>query len=375
MKILLVCNYGFTYQKYLHPLALNLKSQGHEVVAAFCEKTFNPKSSYICDQYKPILMPRKISLLGLLSAFCIFRSAVKLVNPDLVIYNNRNASLVARIGMLFSGLSVKKVYFARGMYFHDAQQWLNYSLSLLAEYIFYFNTSGTISQSSEDVVRMSRLPFVSSNKFFVVHNGIDQKKFRFYDRDFNFDSEIKLVSVGRLVPEKGFLDVVQAIKFLEQRGINATYTVVGGHLKDITSIDDDWFLSEVRRLKMSHRVKVTGFVDDVEQFLVSAHVLIQSSHREGFPRAILEGMSSGLIVIATDIRGARELSESGNSCYLYPRGNYRELARRIAQIHSMTKAQLMEIGRSGRDRVESYFNEDLYVERQAAAISSICRAL
>ena len=54
------------------------------------------------------------------------------------------------------------------------------------------------------------------------------------------------------------------------------------------------------------RFRFTGFTDRVAEHLQLMDIFVLPSYREGFPRSVLEAMSSELPVVATNIRGCRE---------------------------------------------------------------------
>jgi glycosyltransferase involved in cell wall biosynthesis len=81
------------------------------------------------------------------------------------------------------------------------------------------------------------------------------------------------------------------------------------------------------------------------------------------PRVILEAMASELPVIATRIRGSRELitPELG---FLYEPRNVDALGRLLAQVYRMAPDARRRLGQAGRRRVLEAFTEEGYVARQ-----------
>jgi glycosyltransferase involved in cell wall biosynthesis len=58
-------------------------------------------------------------------------------------------------------------------------------------------------------------------------------------------------------------------------------------------------------------VRLVGFSDRPERYYAAADLFVLASHREGFPRAAMEASAMGLPVIATDIRGCRQVVDDG----------------------------------------------------------------
>jgi len=62
---------------------------------------------------------------------------------------------------------------------------------------------------------------------------------------------------------------------------------------------------------LQDKVSFLGFRRDVPELLTASDVFILTSRREGLPRAVMEAMAVGLPIIATDVRGNRDLVKSG----------------------------------------------------------------
>ncbi len=61
------------------------------------------------------------------------------------------------------------------------------------------------------------------------------------------------------------------------------------------------------------RRRVPGHRDDIETLYSAMDVFVLASHREGFPRAAMEAAAMGLPVVATDVRGCRQVVEDGRT--------------------------------------------------------------
>ena len=224
--------------------------------------------------------------------------------------SNRNASFLTRVAMLtmpFSG--VKNIYTARGMYYHDSQGPLSYSLTYLLEFFLLFFTDIVMSQSEEDVCKLNINPLVNSSKLKVIHNGIDEKKFS-KNSVIGLDLDLKgfvLCSTGRIANGKGLLDLLEAFSIFSKTHQRCTLLLIGGVLHNEYEDLLTNFWKKADQLGVRDNIYITGLVDNVEDYLNIADVYIHPSYREGVPRAILEAMSLEKIVIATDIRGAREI--------------------------------------------------------------------
>ena len=75
-------------------------------------------------------------------------------------------------------------------------------------------------------------------------------------------------------------------------------------------------------------VAFLGLRDDVEALYTAMDIYVLASHREGFPRSAMEAAAMGLPVVATDIRGCRQVVDDGRTGRLVPVARRRCARRR-----------------------------------------------
>jgi glycosyltransferase involved in cell wall biosynthesis len=109
------------------------------------------------------------------------------------------------------------------------------------------------------------------------------------------------------------------------------------------------------RAGMSSRVIFTGQTENVADYLRVMDIFVLPSYREGFPKSVLEAMSTGLPVVATDIRGSREAVVHGETGLIVPAKDSASLAAAVERL--LDNPQLAaRMGRAGRQRVLESFN-------------------
>lgn len=374
-KILIVCNYDFTFNKYMIPLANKLMKAGHRV-GVICDGDqidFEKITDDTID-FHDISIPKKITITGFIIAIRVIRGVIKKHQYEIVNSNNRNTSFLARTALMtmpFSG--VKNVYTARGMYFHDSQRLIPGVLTYWVEVFLLFFTDMVMSQSQEDVDRMSKNPLVNSSKLNVIHNGINTERFSVESAN---PPNIKLsgfvvCTIGRIAKEKGLMDLLEAFSIFVRQESNSTLLLIGGVLhkeQDQVLVD---FMELADKLNIKDKIYITGLVDNVEDYLSLADVYIHPSYREGVPRSVLEAMSLEKIVIATKIRGAKEIIKNGKNGILYTKGDINELGKMIEKVYSMTNDAKQIIEKMARERVLYQYTEVSYVDRQVILINSL----
>ena len=122
-------------------------------------------------------------------------------------------------------------------------------------------------------------------------------------------------TVARLVWQKGFHDLFAAAERLRETHPEVVFVVVGGSDPDkADAIPPEELAAASRR----GRVVFAGSRDDMEDVYRGFDLFVLPSHREGFPRSAMEAAASSLPVIATDIRGCRQVVSHGHSGLLVP---------------------------------------------------------
>lgn len=171
-----------------------------------------------------------------------------------------------------------------------------------------------------------------------------------------------IVSVGRLVPEKGYRHLIHALNLLSTKYQfpNFSATILGeGESKDELS-------RLVDRHHLSDRMHLTGFCEDIFPILSSANLFVLPSLHESAPNALIEAMEMGLPCIASDVGGVSDIIEDGKSGLLVPAADSEALARAI--YRALTDAALADaMGEQARAKIHRLFDNEISI-RQLEAV-------
>ncbi len=188
------------------------------------------------------------------------------------------------------------------------------------------NTFLTISNSVQKYID-SVIPSKFSSK--LLPNAIDISQYHVQEKQYAFDPTlIRLISVGRLDKNKNHVLLIETIKELKTRGINAYLEILGDGL------ERERLEKKIQELELEDRIKLVGKTDKVAVFLSEADIYLHSSIYEGFGLTILEAMACGLPVICTDGMGNRDLILEGENGFLITELNPIIMADKIELLYN-----------------------------------------
>ena len=178
----------------------------------------------------------------------------------------------------------------------------------------------------------------------VVHNGVDIARFQAPDptlaaalrRRAGAAARPLILAVGGIEPRKGSDTLMQAIAAMRRSGRSPVLAVVGGHSFQDYNEYRERVLSSLPRLglRIDHDVVLLGTVPDAELpgWYAAADVLAFPSTKEGWGLAVLEAMSAGLPVVASDLPVFREYLRAGKDALMVPVNDAAALATALATV-------------------------------------------
>lgn len=122
-----------------------------------------------------------------------------------------------------------------------------------------------------------------------------------------------LISVGRLEPQKGYVDLITSIDIVRKTKPTIFLAIAG------TGILEETILKQIKELGLEGNVSLLGLRNDVPRLLSASDIFISSSHWEGMPIAVLEAMSAGLPVIATSVGDVPKILNQSTGILVKPK--------------------------------------------------------
>jgi len=259
------------------------------------------------------------------------------LRPDIVHTHNPKPGLYGRIAARAALVPVV-VNTVHGLYALPedrlAKRAVVYGLERLASTC----SDAELVQNPEDVTTLRRTLHEPASKITLLGNGVDLNRFRpdptgerrrlLRDELGVGDTTVVVGAVGRLVAEKGYQELFAAWERLALEPDDAVLVVVGPDDPDKADALPRSVVDTAKRAG----VRFLGMRDDVDDLYHGLDVYVLASHREGFPRSAMEAAAVGLPIVATDIRGCRQVVTDGVNGRLVPARDEVALAAALGEL-------------------------------------------
>ena len=222
----------------------------------------------------------------------------------------------------------------------------------------YWKDAKSIITNSEGLKELADITAnVLGKKVMVISNGVDCQAFK-PDYSLRDNRSVRIVYAGRLTLQKGLEGFIEAVK--QSKGKirnNFNIKIIGngylkGHLENISS-----------ELCIKGIVTFSDWMDKEGLILEykRAHIFILPSFYEGMSNSLLEAMSCGCMVIASDIPGNRSLVKKFENGILFDSNNVLELEEILVSILNNNSSLIEDMGRKSRIIAER-FNWDKVID-------------
>ncbi len=167
-------------------------------------------------------------------------------------------------------------------------------------------------------------------KIFILYNGIkpivcSKSKVELKNK-FGVKAEnIVIVSIGRLIHEKGFDILIKAIKCVTDNGVSNFHTLIIGEGPERRNIE-----KLIQALGLESKVRLLGRIKDISEAYSIADIFVSPSRRSAFDLVLLEALSASLPIVATDVGGSREAI--GDAGILVRPGNPKVLCKALLKL-------------------------------------------
>lgn len=237
---------------------------------------------------------------------------------------------------------------AKDIYVYDMDE------HFLKEKLFAAQFTVTVTDYNRRYL-MENAPGLDPDAIRVIHNGVDIEFFKPDEHQHREPDQI--LAVGRLVPKKGFGNLLDACRLLKNRKISFHCLIAG----------DGQEAEQLRRkqheLDLTDEVEFVGAKrqDEIVELMHKSTILClpctidADGNRDALPTVILEAMACGLPVVSTNLSGIPEMIDSGVDGLLVEPDDPVSLSEQIIQLLSSEKLRT-KLADGGLKKVASKFS-------------------
>ena len=246
------------------------------------------------------------------------------------------------------------LYTAHGFHFYKGAPSLNWLIYFTAEKIAVKWTDALIVINEEDFANARRLGFKpDKNLFFVNGVGVDIESYSSSEdkglmrKELGIDAEALLVlCLAELTNVKNHDLLLDAWLQLVMEYDNIHLLLVG------TGKDEEKLKLKVKD-KLIPRVHFLGFRSDISNILADSDIAVLTSKREGLPKSLMEAMAAKKPVVATNVRGNRDLVDNERTGFIIELGDVQGFVKALGNLISDSQLRL-SMGAAGRGKIANY---------------------
>jgi glycosyltransferase involved in cell wall biosynthesis len=375
-RVMHVTTTDISLELLLGPQLRAFHDAGYEVIGVSAPGPYSASLEAVGIRHVPLRhATRAIAPWHDLAAFEELRRLFARTRPDIVHTHNPKPGIYGRLAARAAQVPLI-VNTVHGLYAQPSDSWARRAAVYGLERLAASCSHAELIQNVEDVRILQRLG-VDSRKLHVLGNGIDLCRFdpARVGRDARArlrrswgvrDDEIVCGLVGRLVWEKGYREVFEAARELRKRAPRVRFVIVGpsdGAKRNALRPVD------IERAGDLGNVAFVGERRRIEDCYAAFDLYVLGSYREGFPRSAMEAAAMGLPIVATDIRGCRQVVDDGQTGLLVKVRDARALAQAIGRL-ARDAAERTRMSQAARAKAEAEFDQQRCIDLTLSVYAS-----
>lgn len=300
--------------RYLLPGQMNyMKENGFEVLMISADGK-NLKEVIENERCRHIVVPmtRKITPLQDLKCLIQLINIFRKEKPDIVHSHTPKAGLLAMIAAKLTGVKIR-IHTVAGLPM-VVEKGLKKLLLKTVEKVTYAFANHVWPNSNSLLQYIKENKFTSPEKLKIIgkgsSNGIDTNKFNVESLNpdllkdikssINYSEEnIYLLYIGRLVKDKGIIELVNVFVSLQQEFLSLKIILIGDFEESLDPLPK----TTLEEIKNNTSIIHVRWTDRVEYYLRLSNIFVFPSHREGFPNVLLQAGAMRLPIICSSIMG------------------------------------------------------------------------
>jgi glycosyltransferase involved in cell wall biosynthesis len=260
-----------------------------------------------------------------------------------------------------------------GFYFHEHMPSKQRRFYITMAKVGALCSNLILSQNPEDIETAQKEGICRPEKIKLLGNGIDLIRFNHHQIDQHElaqkRAELRVPPgapvvgfVGRLVKEKGIIELMEAARLLRDQVADIRFLLVG-------MVDEKKADAITPTIAQEYGVAdnclFVGHQEDMPIYYALMDLFVLPSHREGFPRSAMEAAAMALPAVVTNIRGCRTVVVDGQTGLHIPLKNAEALANAILYLLARPH-EARRMGENGHRLAQQSFDERLIFEKVKA---------
>ena len=354
MKILLLGNSLHSMIKFRWDIIKYLANNHHQIYIICPLDVENYKLKYQHENvfFLNINFCRSINIVKDLATLFQFKKIIKKINPDVIFSYSLKSSFFSMV----DNWKIPNVYFITGV-----------GSSLINKYKFFIEKIiYTLTHLRKLIIKHpdffiflnndDRNYFIKKNlcskKYAMVFpgEGVDLEFYKFSPIN-EHKKTISFLFIGRLIKDKGIIELMNACKKLKSSQIQFHCTVIAPFDHHNPSSLHSMNVDDFQKIGIEY----FSYVDDVRTYINACDVIVLPSYSEGMPRVLLEGMAMGRAIITTDTHGCRELVHRDNGILVKPK-DMQSLYNAMVCLSKKTRDELSQMGLAGYNYVKEKYS-------------------
>ncbi len=263
-----------------------------------------------------------------------------------------------------------------GLLSHDGVPMPRHAALAVVDHVTCALSSAVLSQSREDVERALARRMCRPSRIRHLGQGIDLARF---DRARVLaagkdalrarlglpTTALVIAMIARFTREKGYPEFLTMARGLARSRADVHFLVVGTSIRERDAV-------QITPSAQGLKGRLTVLVDrnDMPEIYAAADLVVLPTHREGFPRSLVEASAMGVPVVSTQIRGCREAVVDGETGLLVPPGDVQALADAVAALVA-DPARRLRMSETAARRARVEFDERRVCERVLALYADL----
>ena len=344
--------------KHIYLLIKNLFKNFELYIACPREEPYYNIFSDIIGKERMIVIPhRKFNI----PDFLKLKRIIKTQNIDIVHSHGKGGGIYSRL--LSHSTGVKCLHTFHGIHIGE-YNFLNKFLYLSIEKYLANFTSKFIAVSSSEKDKIISLKIARNDNIVLIENGVEITENSVRD-DVLSKEKLSLVTITRFDYAKNTELITQILDSIKSKGMLNKFEMLligdGPELVKVKNI--------AKRNGLSESFKFIGFTSSPSEYLIDSFCYISTSRWEGLPLGVMEAMSLGVPVIATNVSGNCDLVEHLVNGFLFDLNKPEEAAKYIIQLAD-NKEQWKQFSENARAKIIKGYSEQIMAEKTKQLYSS-----